>query len=205
MIQLEYINAELCSSCQECCHLYKGRLMESPFIDRTKGDFFEQGLQLYGIRPLKDPYYSHIEYCEFHDSLYGCIIEREKRPILCRNHACDKLLQDFKEIKKIYLEEKAKGMKPTKIVFNEDPTKINYTFDDIDIDELKFTVNKRLEICKTCHNLKYKNDTLRCGSGCCSFLDRMHKIYPLDEEGKAIVLINPTNGSYFYVCPLKKW
>ena len=205
MIQLEYINEELCSSCQDCCHLYKGRLMESPFIDRTKGDFFEQGLQLYGVRPLVDPLYEQVEYCEFHDPSIGCIIEREKRPILCRNYTCPKLLQDFKEIRKVYLEEKARDMKPTKLVFNEDHTRVNYTSDDIDIEEFKAIIIKRFEICKSCPELKYKNGIPRCGTGCCSFLDRMHKIYPLDDEGKAITQINSANGAYFYVCPLKKW
>jgi len=179
MIQLEYINIELCSSCKECCHLYKKRLIRSPFLNSDSSTFFEDGIEKYGVRPLGNPLYEEIEYCEFYDPSIGCIIEREKRPIFCRNYTCDKLFQNYKEINKIIVEDRENGMKPTTAVINSINQEVEYTFNDIDLESFKEITSHRFNICKSCENLKWNNDKPYCGDFCCGLLDKIHRIYPL--------------------------
>lgn len=202
MIQLEYINKELCSQCQKCCKIYSGNLRKSYFVSQKDANFFESAKQQYGVYPLRNPEVEAGDYCEFHDPSLGCIIERENRPLECRTFVCDDLFQDFLEIQKIYFQGKQKPMIP--IGFHLDKDKIIANYEDIDLHDFEKMAKDRISICFSCEELIKKGERFACKKCGCGLMFRAFRVYPLDEEGKAIAQLTP-NGSYHYVCPLKKW
>lgn len=203
MIQIEIINEELCAACRDCCcKVYLNTLKSSYFVDKKEGNFFENAYEQYGAYPLRNPEFETGDYCEFHDSSIGCIIERERRPLGCRTHACDNLFQNFLEIRKIYFQEKQKPMIP--IGFQIDKDRVIPNYEDIDLHDFEKMVKDRTGICLSCEELTTKGERFACKKCGCGLMSRAFRVYPLDEEGKAIAQLMP-NGSYHYVCPLKKW
>jgi hypothetical protein len=205
MIQLEYINEELCSECTYCCKLiYRRDISPASIYVRKEGDWFKQAFDLYGVYPLRDPSIENGDYCEFYDSSIGCIIEREKRPRVCRIHVCDKLLLDYKTTNKLEVLDNERNKRPTKRILNLDKTQVIYLFDEVDPEEIKQLMEHRLNICKSCTSSEEKNELLMCKLCHCGLIKKTALIYSLDEEGHAISGIL-SNGSFASVCPLKKW
>lgn len=202
MKQIEYINNELCSQCTNCCK-YHNRLVEASFHNRQTNDWFEEAFEKYGVYPLRDPLIEVGEYCEFYDASIGCLIPREKRSFICRTHVCDKLLLNYKEANEIDIPDNLKENRPNKHILNEDKTKILYSY-DVDHEKIKQLMEYRLQICKSCDSYVEKDEIPLCKLQCCGLVHKTATIYSLDENGKAIQGIIH-NGSYTYVCRLKKW
>lgn len=203
MIQLEYNNKDLCASCQKCCK-YPEDLHASEFVTKKDGDFFDNAYEQYGVRPLRNPEIELGEYCEFHDASIGCIIPRENRPLICRIFVCDELLQDFSNIEKIHLEEPHKDMIPVGFIIDPSENRVIPMHEDIDIIGFETTAKNRVNICMNCDQLIKRGDRFACKKCGCALLIRAFRVYPTDSEGKAISQVF-SDGSYHYVCPLKKW
>lgn len=202
MIQIEFINEDLCATCGDCCKIYK-ELRESGFVTKKEGDFFINAFEQFGVYPKRNPFIHFDEYCEFHDTSTGCIISRENRPLDCRLYACDKLYQNC-QLNKIYFSEFKRGMRPTQFLIDENSCSLIPTFEDVDIDEIKQTAINRINICLSCSELTERNGKKACKQCGCGLFNKVYRKYPLDENGKAISQLAP-DRSYRYSCPLKKW
>jgi len=112
---VEYENAKTCRECptHSCCRIYGRdengtRDRPSSFEEWARG--FHDHPEDYGVEPLFDPLEVHMqgheaqwsallakgidpEWCQYHDSRSGCMIERDRRPSQCRQFNCGRLTE----------------------------------------------------------------------------------------------------------------
>lgn len=203
----EYINEELCAKCphHNCCEIYPLNLniptdnLKWGFHNRQQGDWNEQAFKQYGVYPLRDPFLDEETFCEFYDTSIGCIIERKRRPLKCRVHVCDELKANYKEEIDIPM---PPVKKVTKFIIKDN--KVFPAYDPVDDEEAEKIGKERLDICLQCQFMEKRPNSYACSKCGCHLEYKTKYIYPLDNEGKAFRQIKP-DGSYVYVCVLKKW
>ncbi len=112
---VEYENAKTCKECPThfCCKIYA----TDENTARDKSSWFEEWAQSfhehpeeYGVEPFFDPLKVHMrgreaewaallakgidpEWCQYYNAQSGCIIERDRRPMQCRQFNCGRLTE----------------------------------------------------------------------------------------------------------------
>lgn len=94
----------------------------------------------------------------------------------------------------------------TKFIFEPSTFKCVPSYEVIDPALVFDTQQHRLTICQDCSEFATKDVSTHTIQvcGCCNVQYKLITIYPEDENGKAF-FYTKRDGTFGYVCPLKKW
>jgi hypothetical protein len=112
---VEYENAKTCRECptHACCKIYardENDAREKPSWFEAWARGFHEHPEEYGVEPLFDPLVVHMrgheaewsallakgidpEWCQYYNPQSGCTIERDRRPVQCRQYNCGRLTE----------------------------------------------------------------------------------------------------------------
>lgn len=105
---------------------------------------------------------------------------------------------------------KIKTMRPTKFIFEPSTFRCIHSYEVVDPALVFDTQQHRLLICQDCSEFSVR-DVSRGESiynikacGCCNVEYKWSTIYP-EDENKNTFFYTKKDGTFGYVCPLKKW